>query len=85
MEKIVSNQLLSALESHNIFERFQSGFRKKHSTETALLKVTNDLLRIADEGLCSVLILLDLSAAFDTIDPCILLDRLKQLVGLSPT
>ena len=83
LEKVVAMQLNFVLEAHSICDIFQSGFRKNHSTETALLRVSNDILMAADAGECSVLVLLDLSAAFDTVDHCILIDRLNSLVGIS--
>ena len=70
---------------NNIFEKFQSGFRASCSTETALLKVTNNLLLVAEMGGSAILILLDLSAAFDTVDHAILLDRLKTWVSIKDT
>ena len=82
LERVVAKQLCDFLHNNNLFETFQSGFRAHHSTETALVKVTNDILIASDEGLLSVLILLDLSAAFDTIDHHILLQRLRHLVGV---
>ena len=85
LEKIVAEELCSHLQNNNLFETFQSGFRKYHSTETALVRVTNDLLLAADNGLLSVLLLLDLSAAFDTIDHSILLRRLEGLVCIKGT
>ncbi len=80
--KVASSQLYSFLEKNYICEDFQSGFRPSHSTETALIGVTNDLLLSSDRGCISLLVLLDLSAVFDTIDHNILLNRLENSVGI---
>ena len=77
LEKVIICQLLPHLHQNNILERFQSGFRAHHSTESALLKVSNYLLLSVDSGDCAVLILLDFSSAFDTVDHNILIDRLQ--------
>ena len=60
------------MSENNIFEKFQSGFRAQHSTETTLLKVINDLLMAVDQGKPQFHFFLDLSAAFDTVDHAIL-------------
>ena len=63
----------------------QSAYKKGHSTETALLKVQNDILIDIDNKNISILVLLDLSAAFDTIDHEVLLSRLEKRYGIKGT
>ena len=81
LEKVVSNQLTSFLEAHSIYDTFQSGFRKHHSTETALLIVSSDILMSANAERCTVVVLLDLSSAFDTVDHLILINRCGMWLG----
>ena len=85
IEKLVLVQISRHLSANNILNQFQSAYRPGHSTETALLKIVNDLLLSLDDGNISLLASLDLSAAFDTIDHDILLHRLQHDVGLSGT
>ena len=84
LENVIAAQLTSHMKAHDLYENHQSAYRCHHSTETALIKVHNDLLRALDNGCGVFLVLLDLSAAFDTLDHDILLDRLDSL-GMSGT
>ena len=72
----------SHLSSNSLSSSFQSAYRISHSTETTLLKIHNDLILAMDRGEVTSLILLDLSAAFDTVDHSILLTRLQNWFGL---
>ena len=76
IERTVLAQLLSLLQQNKIIPAFQSAYRQHHSTETALIKIHNDLVENTCTGAVSVLILLDLSAAFDTVDHELLLNDL---------
>ena len=82
LERVVQTQLQSYLIDHDAMPKHQSAYRKFHSTETALIKIVNDLLQAADRGLVSALCLLDLTAAFDTVDHEVLIARLERSYGL---
>src|SRR3989441_6086033 len=74
--------LFRSLRLNELMPKFQSAYRRHHSTETVLLKVMSDVLSSADRGAVTLLGLLDLSAAFDTVDHEILLRRLKITFGI---
>ncbi len=83
LEKVVAKQLTRHIQIHDLHDDLQSAYRVGCSTETALIKIKSDLDTILDQGHDVLLILLDLSAAFDTIDHEILLCRLESCVGLT--
>ncbi len=82
VERIVASRLNAYLHAHSLLPRLQSAYRSHHSTETALLKVTSDIFDAADRSEVTLLALLDLSAAFDTVDHHILLRRLYESYGI---
>jgi len=82
LERIVQRQLQAYLNNNDLMPTQQSAYRQHDSTETAVTKVYNDLLRAADSGLVYALCLLDLTAAFDTVDHDLLLLRLERQFGL---
>lgn len=85
IEKAVASQLISYVEDNDLCEVLQSAYRKCHSTETALIRVYNDIATALDKRRPVILVLLDLSAAFDTVDHGILLSRLSTRFGVSGT
>ena len=85
IEKLVLSQFSDHLSANSLYNHFQSAYRPANSTETALLKIVNDLLLALDDGSVSLLALLDLSAAFDTIDHSIPLHRLHHYFGIQGT
>lgn len=85
LERVVSIQLTEFLSSAGLLPVHQSAYRKHHSTETALLKVVTDLTEAIDAGNHALLGLLDLSAAFDTVDHDVLVERLSRTYGIRST
>src|SRR5664279_3352739 len=82
LEKLVAQQLIDYLTASKLLPDLQSAYKAHHSTETAVLKVLGDILRAIDSGNLAILTLLDLSAAFDTVDHSTLLRRLDASYGL---
>ena len=85
LERLVAKQLVDYLTRSKLLPNLQSTYRAHHSTETAVLRVLSDILRAIDNGDLAMLTLLDLSAAFDTVDHATLLRRLELSYGIGGT
>ena len=81
-ERAVFDQLQTHMLDHALYPLLQSAYRKSHSTETELIKVQNDILMNMDRQQVTLLVLLNLSAAFDTIDHQVLLNCLRLSFGI---
>ena len=82
MEKVIAKQLVSYMNANGLNDPLQSAYKAGHSTETALLKIKADIDTAVDAGKGVILILLDMSAAFDTISHEILLYQLEHRLGV---
>src|SRR6218665_2200298 len=83
IEKIVSEEITSYLSTNDLLPKYQSGFRRGHSTQTLLLRLLSDCYGAIDGRRVTLLALFHVSAAFDTVDHQILINRLSVSFGLS--
>ena len=79
LEKSANIQIVAYLLKHDLLDPYQSAYRKNHSTFTALLKITDDILDSIDDSDVTLMIFLDFSKAFDTVNHRILIEKLKIL------
>lgn len=79
IEKLANIQIVAYLVEHNFLDPYQSAYKKNHSTQTALLKLCEDIYDIIDDSEITLLILLDFSKAFDTVNHELLLAKLDIL------
>ena len=84
LERYVANELRRHIDANGFNDPFQSAYRPRHSTSTALVRIHEDMTQAIDSRRGVLLLLLDVSAAFDTLDHTILLLRLRD-IGLSQT
>ena len=82
LEKIVYSRLEDHLSSNKLLAKYQSAYRRGYSTETLLLRMSNDILTSLDRGNAVLLVTLDISAAFDTVNHQMLLERYKNYFGI---
>ncbi len=80
--KVSAITLVDHLVGNGLCEKMQSSYRELHSTETALMQVSNDILCALDKGHAVLLLLLDLSTTFDTLDHRILIERLSVFLSV---
>ena len=85
IERVVTKRLNSHMTKNNLHNKKQFAYKEHHSTETMMAGVANDVLSGFDENKCTVMIFLDLSAAFDTIDIDKMLAILSDEIGLDGT
>ena len=78
LEKVVTVQLNNHLEKFCHIEKIQSAYKTKHSTETAIVCVQSDISGALDRGSVCMMVLLDMSAAFDTVSHQILLEHMES-------
>ena len=82
---MVAARLNEHLSQFELFEPKQSAFKARNNCETALIHVQNNILRAMDQGKVGILLLLDMSAVFETVDHITLLDRLHTELGIGGT
>ena len=85
IERVVKKRLNKQMKNEKLDSDFEHGYKEGHSTETLLVEAVNELMITCDKGLPSVVLLLDLSAAFDTVDQEKLLTILKEEIGIEGT
>ena len=83
VEKTVLKQINEHMYDNHLHEPCQSAYRPHHSTETALIKIVNDILRAIDKKEVVLLVMLDMSAAFDTVEHSLLLERFQGKFGIT--
>ena len=81
LEKVIASRLVSYLNDINLLAKNQSAYIRFHSTETSLLRFMSDLVSAVESGKLALMSLLDMSAAFDTVDHDKLLQKLNCIYG----
>ena len=81
-EREVFRQLYSYLTENSLLSNFQSGFRPKHSTATALIQMCDEWLENMDNGKLNGVVFLDIKKAFDSINHHILLNKMNEQFGI---
>ena len=83
VEKVVSKQISTHVDENALCDPFQSAYHCSHSTETALLCVKNYIAAALDRKCSTILVMLDLSCAFDTVNHELLMTRLEHSFGIA--
>lgn len=83
VERVIASRFTAHAENNKLFPIRQSAYRRHHSTESAVVSVMNDIIRAIDNGEVAAMVLLDLSAAFDTVDHKTLMDVMQQRFAIS--
>jgi hypothetical protein len=85
IEKVVDSQMTIHMKVNNLHDPLQSSYKEFNSTETAMVKLHNDILTALDQNKAVLIVCIDLSAAFDTVDHVILLNRFRKRLGITGT